>query len=369
MSEVRPGLAGVVADTTAISEQDGDASALTYRGYRVQDLARRCSYEQVAYLLLHGELPTAAELAAFCARERELRELSPTAWDVLGACHDGARPLDTLRTVISAAGGEYEATVGEEDGGLLDTAIGLIANTGTILAYDAWRRDDQPPVPPDPERGLAENLLWMYFGQEPDARIVRALDTALILYAELGFNASTFTVRTVMSTGADLHGAIAAALSALRGPLHGGANEEVWRTMASLGDAARAGAWLRGEVAAGRRVTGFGHRVFRRRDPRAEPMREALGQVAALRGGEVELAMHDALVDAMAATKGIPPNVDLAAGPAFHLMGFPTEMFTPLFAAGRMAGWCAHAIEQRTRNAIIHPLAAYAGPPTREVPA
>ncbi|MFP5451876.1 MAG: citrate/2-methylcitrate synthase, partial [Thermoleophilia bacterium] len=328
MSEVRRGLAGVVADTTAISEQDGAASVLTYRGYPVQDLARRCSYEQVAYLLLHGELPTPGELAGFCERERKLRELSPTEWDVLGACNEGAHPLDTLRTVISAAGGEYEATVGEEDGGL-DTAIGLIAKTPTILAHDAWRRDGEPPVPPDPARGLAENLLWMYFGEEPDARIVRALETALILYAELGFNASTFTVRTVMSTGADLHGAAVAALAALRGPLHGGANEEVWRTMSSLGDPARAAEWLEGEVAAGRRVTGFGHRVFRLRDPRAEPMREALGAVAALRDGDTELAMHDALVGAMAASKGIPPNVDLAAGPAFHLMGFPTEMFTP----------------------------------------
>lgn len=364
--QVRRGLAGVVADTTAISEQDGAASALTYRGYPVQDLARRCSYEEVAHLLLRGELPSPVELDEFRARERALREPTPDQWAVLRACPPDRHPLDVLRTVLSAAAGEWAAAGDDRDG--VDAAIGLIAMAPTVLAYTARGSDPDALMPPDEGRGLAENLLWMYFGEEPEPAIVLALDTALILYAELGFNASTFTARTVISTGADLHGAVVAALSALRGPLHGGANEEVWRAMEALGDPSRAAAWLRGEVAAGRRVTGFGHRVFRRRDPRAEPMREALGAVAALRDGGREVAIHDALVDAMAAGKGIPPNVDLAAGPAFHLMGFATEMFTPLFAVGRMAGWCAHALEQRERNMIIHPLAAYTGPPAREVP-
>jgi citrate synthase len=360
---VRRGLAGVVADTTAVSEQDGAESTLTYRGYPVQDLARRCGYEEVAHLLLCGELPAPGELDAFRARERARRTLSPGELAVLRACPAGLHPLDLLRTVLSAG-----PPPGDDRDGV-EAAIAVIAKTPTVLAHAARAGRPDGPEPPDESRGLAENLLWMCFGQEPEPAMVRALDTALILYAELGFNASTFTARTVTSTGADLRGALVAALSALRGPLHGGANEEVWRAMEGLGDPGAAAAWLRGEVAAGRRVTGFGHRVFRRRDPRAEPMREALGAVAALRDGERVVAIHDALVAEMAATKGIPPNVDLAAGPAFHLMGFPTEMFTALFAAGRMAGWCAHAREQRETNMIIHPLAEYTGPPAREVPA
>jgi citrate synthase len=184
----------------------------------------------------------------------------------------------------------------------------------------------------------------------------------------LGFNASTFTCRAIISTGADLDSGIVGAIAALGGPLHGGANEQVWRTMESLADPGRAADWIDQELAAGRRVTGFGHRVFRRRDPRAAPMRTALGEVAGLRDGERVVRLHDALVEAMASTKGIPPNVDLAAGPAYHLMGFDTDMFSALFAVGRMAGWCAHAVEQRSRNAIVHPLAEYVGEPPREVP-
>jgi citrate synthase len=246
--EVRRGLAGVIADTTAISEQDGARSALTYRGYPVQDLARRRSYEEVAHLLLRGELPTAPELDRFRARERALRELSPDQWKVLRACPAHWHPLDVLRTVFSAAGGEHGPAGGGEEG--IDAAIALIAKAPTVLAYTAWGSDRDALEPPDEDRGLVENLLWMCFGEEPEPGIVRALETALILYAELGFNASTFTARTVISTGADLHGAVVAALSALRGPLHGGANEEVWRAMAAVGDPGRAAAWLRAEVAA-----------------------------------------------------------------------------------------------------------------------
>lgn len=366
---MREGLTGVVAGRSAISHADADSGTLTYRGYPVQDLSRRCAYEQVAYLILHGELPDPAALAGFRRAERARRALSPAQRVVLDALPLHAHPMDALRTALSVDGAEWDASGADGAGGDdLARAVRLIAVIPAILGHIAHRRAGAEPREPDSSLGFAENALWLHFGAPADPVAVAALERLLILYAELSFNASAFAARTVASTGADLHGAVVAALSALAGPLHGGANEQVWRTMESIGDPARAGDWLRGELAAGRRVTGFGHRVYRRRDPRAEPMREALAQVAAARGGERWVQMHDALVDAMAEERGIPANVDLAAGPTCHLLGFSTDMFTPLFAMGRVAGWAAHAVEQRSVRAIIHPLAAYAGAPQREVP-
>jgi citrate synthase len=371
-AEVHEGLAGVVAGRSAISHADPADCTLTYRGYPVQDLARWCTYEQVAYLILHGDLPAPPALDAFCAAERALRPLSPAQRSVLDALPAGTHPMDALRTALSAGGAEWHAGGGgirpDADPPGADEAMRLIAVAPTVLGHMGRRRAGADPLEPDPSRGFAENALWMHFGADPHAVDVGALQRLLILYAELSFNASAFTARTVASTGADLHGAVVAAVAALSGPLHGGANEEVWRTMQAIGDPARAGDWLRGELAAGRRISGFGHRVYRRADPRAAPMREALNRVAAERGGERWIRMHDGLVEAMAGEKGIPANVDLAAGPACHLMGFDTDMFTPLFAMGRIAGWCAHALEQRERRQIVHPLAAYTGPPEREVP-
>lgn len=360
------GLAGVVAGRSAISHADAEAGALTYRGYPVEDLARRCRYEQVAHLILHGELPSPGELEAFRAAERRHRALSPAQRAVLDALPSTAHPMDALRTAVSAGGAEWHAADADPEG--RDEGMRLVAMVPTILGHIARRRAGAAPLEPDPALGFAENALWLHLGVVPDAIAVDAMTRLLILYAELSFNASAFTARAVASTGADLHGAVVAALSALAGPLHGGANEQVWRTMERIGDPERAGDWLRGELAAGRRVTGFGHRVYRRRDPRAEPMREALRAVAAARDGDRWVRMHDALVVAMAGARGIPANVDLAAGPTCHLLGFATDMFTPLFAMGRVAGWVAHATEQRDVRAIVHPLAAYAGPPPREVP-
>ncbi len=369
---VHEGLAGVVAGRSAISHADAVSGALTYRGYPVQDLARRCRYEQVAYLLLHGDLPDPAALERFRDAERTRRALSPAQRAVLDALPPDAHPMDALRTALSADGAEWHRSGADSATGHRDEhaqAMRLIAVVPTILGYIARRRAGAAPVEPDPSLGFAQNALWVHFGVPPDAMAVGALERLLILYGDLSFNASAFAARTVASTGADLHSAVVAALCALSGPLHGGANEQVWRTMEAIGDPDRAAAWLRGELAAGRRVTGFGHRVYRRRDPRAEAMREALAQVAAAREGERWVRMHDALVAAMAAERGVPANVDLAAGPTCHLLGFATDMFTPLFAMGRMAGWAAHAIEQRGVRAIVHPLAAYAGMPPREVPA
>lgn len=365
---VHEGLAGVVAGRSAISHADAETATLTFRGYPVEQLARRCRYEQVAYLLLHGELPDAGQLEAFRAAERAARVLSPAQRAVLDALPADAHPMDALRTALSAGGAEWHAG-GTPAGDELAEGMRLIAVVPGVLGHIARRRAGAEPVPPDPALGFAENALWVHFGVAPDPVAVAALERLLIIYAELSFNASAFTARAVISTGADLHAAVVAALGALAGPLHGGANERVWRTMEAIGDPERAGEWLRAELAAGRRVTGFGHRVYRRRDPRAEPMRESLAAVAAARGGGRWLRMHDALVAAMAEERGIPANVDLAAGPTCHLLGFDTDMFTPLFAMGRMAGWVAHALEQRGVRAIVHPLAAYTGVPPREVPA
>lgn len=366
--EIHKGLAGVVVDRTAISNVVAETNSLTYRGYPVQELAASCSFEEVAHLIWHGELPNAGELAALVEAERSLRELSRSTISQIERLPDNCHPMDVLRSAVSAFGAEDPT---EDEGGRepsLAKAIAMMARLPTVVALDYRRRHGLKRIPPDPSLGFAENFFQMCFGEVPEPQIVRAFDVSLILYAEHSFNASTFTARVVTSTLSDIYSAVTAAIGALKGPLHGGANEAVMEMMIEIGDPALAAGWLQDALGSKRKVMGFGHRVYKRGDSRVPTMHAAFLEVAALRGGDRWVRMYDELERTMIDLKGIHPNLDFPAGPTYHLMGFDIPMFTPIFVMSRITGWTAHIIEQMESNSLIRPLSLYSGLEQRVVP-
>ncbi|KOT88563.1 citrate synthase [Streptomyces sp. NRRL F-5755] len=369
---IHRGLAGVVVDTTEISTVIPETNSLTYRGYPVQDLAAHRSFEEVAHLLWYGELPDAAQLRDFRARERALRPLDRTTSELLARLPETCHPMDVLRTAVSFFGAEDPT---EDDGSPAAhraKSLTLLAKLPTVVAADQRRRRGLAPIPPDPGLGYAENFFHMCFGSVPAPEVVRCFEISLVLYAEHSFNASTFTARVVTSTLSDLYSAVTAAIGALKGPLHGGANEAVMHMLEEIGDPRRAAEWLDGALAAKRKIMGFGHRVYKHGDSRVPVMQEALDRLVA-RAADPETTrlatLHTALRNAMIDRKGIHPNLDYPAGLAYHLMGFDTPIFTPVFVMSRITGWTAHITEQLAHNALIRPLASYAGPDQRAVPA
>ncbi|WP_369053578.1 bifunctional 2-methylcitrate synthase/citrate synthase [Kineococcus terrestris] len=370
--EVRKGLAGVVADTTAISRVDPATNSLLYRGYPVQELAARCSPEEVAFLLWHGELPDAAQLEAFLGRERAARVLPRQVTDVLDAAPAAAHPMDLVRTAVSVLGLHDPQAADSSPQAELAKAERLFAALPGVVAHLQRRRHGLEPVPPREDLGYTENFLCAALGAVPGPEAVDAFRVSLVLYAEHSFNASTFTARVVTSTLADLHSAVTAAVGALGGPLHGGANEAVWQLFEEIGPgegaAQRAEAWLEEAFAAHRKVMGFGHRVYRDGDSRVPTMRAALERLARSLGRTDVLALYAALEEGVARRKGLKPNLDFPAGPAYALTGLDTPLFTPVFAAARLPGWTAHVVEQRADNALVRPLSAYSGPPERHLP-
>ncbi|MCX4717609.1 bifunctional 2-methylcitrate synthase/citrate synthase [Streptomyces virginiae] len=370
--EIHRGLTGVVVDTTAISTVIEETNSLTYRGYPVQDLAARRSFEEVAHLLWYGELPDADQLRAFQARERALRPLDRTTAELLARLPQTCHPMDVLRTAVSVFGSQDPT----EDDGSTDAnrtkSLALLAKLPVVVAADHRRRRGLPAVQPDPSLGYAENFFRMCFGDVPAPEVVRCFEISLILYAEHSFNASTFTARVVTSTLSDLYSAVTAAIGALKGPLHGGANEAVMHMLGEIGDRERAGEWLDEALAARRKIMGFGHRVYRDGDSRVPIMQEATDRLVA-RAADPDTTrlatLHAALRHAMISRKGIHPNLDYPAGLAYHLMGFDIPAFTPLFVMSRITGWTAHITEQLEHNALIRPLGSYTGPATRPLPA
>jgi 2-methylcitrate synthase len=366
---IHRGLSGVVVDTTAISSIDMATSSLLYRGYPVQDLAARCRFEQVAYLLWHGELPDDAELEAFERTERSERTLLDPVIAAIHALPRSAHPMDVLRTAVSVTG-SFDANARDlSPEAELARSVRLLAQLPGIVALDQRRRHGQELVAPRDDLGYAENFLNMTFGTVPDAEVVRAFEVSMTLYAEHSFNASTFTARVIASTLSDLYSAVTGAIGALKGPLHGGANEAVLATLLEIGTPDRVEAWLTEALARKVKVMGFGHRVYRHGDSRVPTMKAALDGLVAYFGRQDLSELADALETAMRARTGIEPNLDYPTGPAYHLMGFDTQTFTPLFAASRVVGWTAHVMEQRAANALIRPLSQYDGPARRAVPA
>jgi citrate synthase len=360
------GLAGVIAGQTAICSLDG---TLRYRGYAIEPLAAAGDFEEVAWLLLHGDLPTAAEHAAFSARlSAAARSLDPAVLDALArlaAASPQASVMDALRTGISMLGlVEQDDTPGPRSA-LIAQAERLLGQTPAILA--AWIDLTSGRVPQAwPDGPLAKALLERLTGREPTPAHVALFGTTLVLYAEHEFNASTFAARTVASTGSDLHSAITAAIGALKGPLHGGANEKVLEVLGEIGSAERADAWVHEQFAAKRVVMGFGHRVYKDGDVRAKLLGRMCRELA--RGTEAEKleALADRVERIMLDKKALKPNLDWPAARVYHALGLPVKVFTPIFVVARMSGWTAHVIEQIGDNRIIRPLSIYAGPAARE---
>lgn len=364
--DIKKGLAGVVVDTTEISSVNQETNSLLYRGYPVQELAAKCSFEQVAYLIWHGELPNEDELAAFEAVERGQRELAPEVRAMIESTPVSGHPMDVLRSAVSLLGA-YETRFPDDERSDYDKAVRLFAQLPAVVAYDQRHRHGMDLVPPRAELDYASNFLWMTFGELPDQTVIDAFRVSLVLYAEHSFNASTFTARVVASTLSDLHSGVVAAIGALKGPLHGGANEAVMEMFGHIGSADRAAAWLDEALARKAKIMGFGHRVYKNGDSRVPTMKAALESLAAYYHRPDLLELYTALETAMAERKGIKPNLDYPSGPAYHLMGFDTPTFTPLFAAARVTGWTAHFMEQQRANSLIRPLSQYVGPAQREV--
>lgn len=375
--DIKKGLDGVVVDYTSVSKVNPDTNSLLYRGYPVQELAARCSFEEVACLLWNGELPTPDQLAEFTDRERAGRALDPVVKQVIDALPDTSHPMDVCRTAASVMGARHPLAEDASREANMAKAIDLFAAMPAVVAYDQRRRHGQGVIEARDDLGYSANFLWMTFGEEQVPEVVEAFNVSMILYAEHSFNASTFTARVITSTLSDLHSAVTGAIGALKGPLHGGANEAVMHTFDEIGirpqesleeAAARAKSWMENALAQKKKVMGFGHRVYKHGDSRVPTMKAALDKMVAHYGRPELLGLYNGLEAAMDEAKGIKPNLDYPAGPTYHLMGFDTATFTPLFVASRITGWTAHIMEQLDANSLIRPLSKYVGPEERHVP-
>lgn len=370
-AEIKKGLNGVVVDTTEISKVDAHTNSLLYRGYSVADLSANCKFEEVAYLLWKGELPNAKELSQFENEERSYRALPDDVKRLIDSITPSAHPMDVLRTAVSYIGAQDNLRAGEGAEAIYANALQLFAVTPAIVAYDQRRRRGQKALTARSDLGYSENFLWMTFGELPAPEVAKAFDVSMILYAEHSFNASTFTARTVTSTNSDYYSAITAAIGALKGNLHGGANEAVMETMQEIGfgpnAAERTQNWLGEALAEKRKIMGFGHRVYKNGDSRVPTMKAALADLVEHYHRPDIMELYEGLETAMDSAKGIKPNLDFPSGPAYHLMGFDTEIFTPLFVASRITGWTAHIVEQQSNNALIRPLSHYVGVARRDL--
>ena len=366
-SDIRKGLAGVVVDTTSISKVNPKSNSLLYRGYPVQELAAHCTFEEVAFLLWNGELPSPTQLADFENQERGLRHLDERVKRVIDELPLTAHPMDVVRTAVSVMGASDPDAADSSPASNLSKSVALFAKLPAIVAYDQRRRRGEHLVEPRNDLGYSANFLFMALGELPDEVVVDAFDVSMILYAEHSFNASTFAARVITSTLADLHSAVVGAIGALKGALHGGANEAVMHTFDEIGVAANVPGWLDTALAEKRKIMGFGHRVYKSGDSRVPTMKAALDTLITEYDRPDMIELYDALEAAMTERKGILPNLDYPSGPAYHLIGFDTEMFTPLFVASRITGWTAHIMEQLQSNALIRPLSLYNGIDERHV--
>jgi citrate synthase len=361
----KPGLEGVIAGETAVCCVD--QGQLLYRGYPIAELAEKCVFGEVAYLLLYGELPTKSQLDWFRAQLDEVHGLHPVVLETLRKIPKNVPLMSALRTCISLAG-HFDPLEGQSEDILKRRATWLLAMASDIVAARYRLLNGKEPV--DPKRGLAhaEQMLYMFHGHEPDETSWRILDLTLILYAEHDFNASTFTNRVVASTASDMTSATVSAIGALKGPLHGGANEEAISLILRFRNAKEADKWVHEALDNKEKIMGFGHRVYKHGDHRAVILEREMRKLAKLKGREDLVAIYDAIKDPIVnKEKPIYPNVDYPCGLVYYLMGLPPDLYTPLFACSRIAGWCAHYMEQIAHNRIYRPLSHYIGPPLRPV--
>ena len=364
----KKGLEGVVFDTTSISNVVPERKSLYYRGYPVHQLAEKCKFEEVAHLLLYGELPNANELTKFCTEERSERVLPAGVLATLKEMPREGHPMDAIRTCVSLLGMLPEFQTGNHPTAVLQQGTALLAKTPTIVAAFHRLRHGEQTIAPETTLSFSENFFHMCLGKVPKDEIVNAFDGALTLYAEHGFNASTFSARTIASTLSDLCGAVCGATAALKGSLHGGANEAVMHLLKEIETPDNTRRWLDNAIATKKKVMGFGHRVYRRGDSRVPQMTKYRDLLAKQCGGQKWVEISNIIESEMLSRKGIYPNLDFPAGPAYYMMGFEIDLFTPIFVMARIVGWTAHVAEQLSDNRIVRPLAEYVGAQPRDVP-
>jgi citrate synthase len=359
---IKPGLEDVVVSTSEICFIDGHRGRLLYRGFDIDDLVAHSTFEEVAYLLWHGTLPSRKELDKHLKAVAGARKLPPRLLALLKTLPKKTVPMDVLRTGVSALSAYDADPLDNSRDATLRRAVQLTAQMPTLVA--AWERirHGKTPVAPNPRLSLAANFLYMISGKKPSELAARTLDVALILHADHELNASTFAARVTAATLSDLYAAVVSAIGALKGPLHGGANEAVMRMVESITEPARAEGWIKKALADKVRIMGFGHRVYRVEDPRAKHLRRLATELGRQAGGTRAVEILDTVARVVTEEKRIYPNVDLYSGAAYAAMGIPADQFTPVFAMSRIVGWSAHVLEQHTHNRLIRPRAEYTGP-------
>ena len=365
--EIKKGLVGVIADETKVSEVMPDINSLTYRGYAVQDLAEACVFEEVAYLLLNGELPSKSQLAKFQEEERSNREISSNLKKIIQSYPNNAHPMDTTRTSVSHLGLEDSEASTNTIEANYKKFIRIFAKTPTAVAANFRTRKGLDIIDPKKDLSFSENFFHMCFGKVPSKDVVKAFDVSLILYAEHSFNASTFTSRVITSTLADIHSAIVGGISALKGPLHGGANEAVMEMFLEIKEPENAEKYILNKIKNKDLIIGFGHRVYKKGDSRVPTMTKYYYKTAEFYKNEKFPKISKILEQTMIKEKNIFPNLDFPSGPTYYLMGFDVNFFTPIFVMSRITGWSAHVNEQLKDNRLIRPLSKYTGSGHRKV--
>jgi len=359
------GLEGVVVARSRLCSIDGQKGVLIYGGYDVNDLAEHASYEEVAFLTLRGELPLGDELDRFTADLAAARTLSGETAEVVDMLADHAEPMEMLRTAVSADSFDDPDKASNDEDANVRKATRLIGAMPSMVARYARRRASEEPIDPDPSLGHAANFLYMLSGERPGAAASRTFDVALILHADHEMNASTFTARVIASTLSDMHSAITGAIGALKGPLHGGANEQVMKLLESIDDPSRVEEEIRDRLERKERIMGFGHRVYKTYDPRAVILKRFSAQLAAESDAPQWYDMSERIEKVVLEQKGLYPNVDFYSASTYRYLGIDTGLFTPIFAMSRVVGWAAHVIEQHLDNRLIRPSSEYIGPPLR----
>ncbi len=359
------GLANTIAAETQMSFIDGAKGVLEYVGYDIDALARNSTFEETVFLLWNRRLPTAAELAALEAEIRAEYDLPEAAWQMIRQTPRTAHPMHMLRTLVSSLG-MFDAEADENSPAAnRRKSIKLLARTPTIIANFDRHRKGKPFVRPDAGADFATNFLWMLNGARPTAAVAKALDVCLILHADHGLNASTFAARVTISTLSDMYSAITTAIGTLKGPLHGGANEEVMHMLNEIGSMDAVDGYIRGRLARKDRIMGFGHRVYKALDPRAGYLKTFARQIATDTGNQklYEMSMKiEEIMKTEVAAKGIYPNVDFYSATTYHSIGIDLDLFTTIFAMSRISGWTGHCMEQLEANRLIRPMAEYVGP-------
>ena len=363
MTVIAKGLEGIVANSTALSDVRGDEGILIYAGYNIDELAGKVSYEEVVYLLWHGELPNKAQLAALHEELGSQRELPAGVIEFLKGAPKDANPMDVIRTGISMLGLYDKVASGDIDPARNRArAVSLTAKVGVIAAYFHRARLGLELLPVRKDLGEAAHFLYLLNGVEPTAEAAKTLDVAYVLHADHGMNASTFSARVTIATLSDIYSAVTSAIGTLKGPLHGGANEGVIHMLQEIGDETKVDGWVEQALATKKKVMGIGHRVYKTLDPRAPHLRSMAVQLCEQLGEGKWIRMSERIAELMKERKGLNANVDFYSATVYYSLGLPTDMFTPIFAISRTSGWTAHILEQLVDNRLYRPLSEYVGP-------